>query len=851
MQHRRPFIRTTAWLAAACCGAAMLGAAAAAPMRLAFAPAAPAGVAATAAAAPAASAASAARPAASAASAPAPAVPAAAASVPRPPASAASAPAAANTPVSMAGGSSSLHLLVNPVPLPQGHVGVPYKRVRIVLEGVSPYSITVEGSLPQGMSLSENGYLGGTPTVAGLSRFVVRASDSATPPTVAQQVYVLRVATPSRTPAKPASSPASAPAPLSALTPDDAKTLPAKVGGSVSAWQLTQADLDLLVPDPNAPAPAAPEAQGQAPAPLPPASSPPKEEVITDAAQAAADAEAAQMAQLRQMLLPLLQAEYPSRQLFESALDAQLCAHVKALIAQAERSKGLPQSGGAGVVCPPPPPPPGAPAKGAPRPSTPAATTTTIPLSQLPTWLLPPSMRADLVSIAEKRHPLDAAKPVQWTDGNCGCVHEDMVAEVYGFYPFWAAAGKPQQLNFSLLTRISTHAATFTDDGTVLQPASWGATADFAVEAQRHGTRLDLVVWRNDWKSLLVLDEQRLERTARDLARNAVAAADMPLRDQASRWKRLLPFYASDPRLADGITVFFDGAPTAATDPAGAKAFTGFVRRFMLALITQMREGAPRNYVLNVAMPSTQMGTAPYDLDALFDYVKRAEEPRVDHQRIQEEGDIYRSRTNVTIRFVALLPEPTTQSKKTLRKTLEDSRVILGNDRRVLLRKIVPVISYTGADPQQFADDLAYFRDNFGGAGFWQVPQDGVGPGTGMYDAIARAFRKDASDETSPVCKIVCTQRWAVRAAFQLLVVVLLLGLVGVAAAGGMRCAGRQVVLGLLAVAALVVLTGGGLLNCDPEFRTLREGNSLFWTVLLLLFVAALFATLKPRDPRP
>lgn len=750
----------------------------------------------------------------------------------------------------MAGGSSSLHLLVNPVPLPQGHVGVPYKRVRIVLDGVPSYSITVEGSLPQGMSLASDGYLGGTPTVAGLSRFIVRASDSASPPTVAQQAYVLRIATPSRAPAKPASSPASAPAPLSSLTTDDTKVLPAKAGGSVSAWQLTQADLDLLVPDPNAPAPAAPEAQAQAPAPAPmaPASTPSKEEVITEAAQAAADAEAAQMAQLRQMLLPLLQAEYPSRQLFEAALDAQLCIQVKALIAQAERSKGLPQSGGAGVVCPPPP---SAPAKAASRPSTPASTTTTIPLSQLPSWLLPATMRADLVSIAEKRHPLDAARPVQWTDGNCGCVHEDMVAEVYGFYPFWAAAGKPQQLNFSLLTRISTHAATFTDDGVVLQPASWSATADFAVQAQRHGTRLDLVVWRNDWKSLLVLDDQRLERVARDLARNAIAAADTPLRDQASRWKRLLPFYANDPRLADGITVFFDNAPTAAADPAGAKAFASFVRRFMLALITQMRDGAPRNYVINVAMPSAQMGTAPYDLDALFDYVKRAEDPLVDHQRIQEEGDTYRSRTNVTIRFIALLPEPTTQSKKALRKTLEDSRVILGNDRRVLLRKIVPVISYTGADPQQFADDLSYFRDNFGGAGFWQVPQDGAGPGTDMYDAIARTFRKDPSDETSPVCKIVCTQRWAVRAAFQLLVAVLLLGLVGVAAAGGMRCAGRNVMLGLLAVAALVVLTGGGLLNCDPEFKTLREGNSLFWTVLALLFAAALFAALKPRDPRP
>uniref|UniRef100_UPI00184B55FF hypothetical protein n=1 Tax=Ramlibacter sp. TaxID=1917967 RepID=UPI00184B55FF len=474
-----------------------------------------------------------------------------------------------------------------------------------------------------------------------------------------------------------------------------------------------------------------------------------------------------------------------------------------------------------------------------------------VPVAELPAWLLPAALRQEAIAAAEKRHFLSQAKPPQLTDGNCGCVHEDMVGETYGFYPFWAAAGKPQQVDFSLHTRMAFHAATFGDDGGLRLPASGDAGAEFAVQAERHGTRLDLVVWRNDWSTLLALDDTRLERAARELARSAVAAADTPLRDTKMRWSRFMPFSSPAPTAADGITVFFDNMPNAATNPAGAQVFASFVRRFMLALIAQMRAGTPRDYGLNIALTAQQIGKAPFDYEALFDYVKRAEEPRLDNERIREDGDVYRSRTNVTVRFVVLLPEPTTLSKKALRKSLEDVRDIYGNDRRILLRKIIATVSYNGADPQQFADDLAYFRDNFGGAGFWQMPVHGTAVGDAAYETIARAFRKDATDQTTALCKLVCTNRWAARAVFHLLVLLQIIALLGVIAAGGLRCIGKRPSLGLLALAVALAFVGGSLLNCDPDFKSLREGNVLFWLTLALLFAAALFTTVRPRDPKP
>jgi hypothetical protein len=777
---------------------------------------------------------------------------------------------------SMFFGNNTLHLLTNPVALPAGRPGVAYRPIRIVLGGVPGYHVRVEGDLPAGLELSDDGYLRGTPTTPGLSRFLVRVFDSSTPPATAHQAYTLRVLGP-LAPARPASAPASAasaprpPRPITELTPDDTRNPPSRIGPTVWAWQLTQADLDKLVPDPGAPATPEQQAAAQAGAqaaaaqiaaaqpgePQPAGAAPAV--TIPDHAQAAAEAEAVRAGQQRQMLATLLGVEFPSRGMFEAALDTHMCQHVRAMIAQAERAKGLPPSGGAGVVCPPLPPPP-APARAASGAKAPAAASASaagaapapIPVAELPNWLLPPALRKDVVAAAEKRHALADAKPSQWTDGNCGCVHEDMVGETYGFYPFWAAEGKPQQVDFSLLTRIGFHAATFGDDGSLRQPASWsGGTADFALQAERHGTRLDLVVWRNDWKTLLAQDEARLDRAARELARNAVEAADVPLRDRLSWVQRFLPFTPLQATMADGITVFFDNAPDAATDPVGTQAFAGFVRKFMLALIAQMRANAPRPYALNVALNAAQFGSAPFDLSALYDYIRRAEDPRVDNQRISGEGDVHRSQTNVTVRFVALLPEPTVHSKKALRKLVDDARDIHGNDRRILLRKIVAAVSADAGEPQQFADDMAYFRDNFGGAGFWRMPIAGTPGGDALYGAIGHAFRKDATQETSAICKIVCINRLAVRALFQLLVAVELLALVGVAAAGGVRCVGRRYVLALILNGLLVVFAGGSLLNCDPEFRELREGNILFWSVLALLFLAALAATLRPRDPRP
>lgn len=87
--------------------------------------------------------------------------------------------------------SVTLYIVVDPLDLalqsttlPGGKVGVAYNANIVVTGGVAPYSYTVEGELPEGLTLNpETGAITGTPTKAQTSNFSVTISDSYAVPT--------------------------------------------------------------------------------------------------------------------------------------------------------------------------------------------------------------------------------------------------------------------------------------------------------------------------------------------------------------------------------------------------------------------------------------------------------------------------------------------------------------------------------------------------------------------------------------------------------------------------------------------------------------------------------------------
>ncbi|PXV59883.1 Putative Ig domain-containing protein [Dyella jiangningensis] len=69
---------------------------------------------------------------------------------------------------------------VNPGSLPSATDGVPYSQILSSTGGTPPYTFSVTGSLPPGMTLASNGTLSGAPTGTGTYSFIVQAMDSST-----------------------------------------------------------------------------------------------------------------------------------------------------------------------------------------------------------------------------------------------------------------------------------------------------------------------------------------------------------------------------------------------------------------------------------------------------------------------------------------------------------------------------------------------------------------------------------------------------------------------------------------------------------------------------------------------
>ena len=374
------------------------------------------------------------------------------------------------------------------------------------------------------MTLSASGLLAGKPKSAGTSSITVHATDWSTPPQVAQRTYTLRVLAPGA--AKPASSAASAPQKVTDVVIGGEP--PSSNAASVMSYKLQQADLDDAIPE--APAGGDASAGGDEAQAASASASAPAPALDATQAQLQGESDPVLVKQQRAMLKPLLEQEFPTRAMFERALEMRACSLARDVVMQAEKAAGLPPKAEA-ITCPP------MQAASAPKQ---AASGAKIPVAQLPAYLLPGDVRDKLVAKAAKPHKLASAPIAQWDGGDCGCGDEDLAGDVYGFYPFWVAGAAPQPVNFALRSAIAYHAATFTDDGGVIVPDSWDEAAyGIALNAHRHNTRLDLAIWRGDWSGL-PRDDASIDRVAAEFARGAMQAIDPPHVDHDGGWKRLV-----------------------------------------------------------------------------------------------------------------------------------------------------------------------------------------------------------------------------------------------------------------------------------------------------------------------
>lgn len=779
--------------------------------------------------------------------------------------------------------------------LPNGTVGVRYQREVRAVGGKPPYVFSLaEGSLPDGLSLDPTGPLGGVPTKAGLFRFRLSVEDGAG--RLAGQAYVLRIL-PVRKP-EPAASAASSPTPpLSQIDRRELGKTPNRATTAI-VYQLQPAQLDalatLIKPAAGADAGTAAGTEGalaSEPAASLPAADPGAPTLPPPAGLAWTED---QNKQLPLWLEPVMGIEYPSRALFLAAVDALACAQVRQLVtAEAQRLKRpAPDSRQLAETCakalnPPREDAPQAAAgkagtakAGARRPqpaasaasaagaagaasaaasAAPGAAASALPaaaeqlsLRELPSWLLPPALRDWLADAAARERVLWAGSP-QWSaTPDCHCTNARGRQLIYAIAPNWLSPEPPQPMDFSLIHRITPFALPLDQDLTL--PSLAADQVDYIDTARRYDTRIDFGIYRRDWRFLATEPAQAREallaRLSTQVPRHARDLLDTPLKGWKAKARSWLPGFAEVQYAGDGLTVYFDQLPDRSKDPVLADRFAAFYPRFIRGLGEALGENPERRYAINLMLSDRLLAEAgPFAVDKLFELLKAVEKPEMLNGRIVETNSDYKRNSNVQLRFLVLLSEPSSDSKKQLRSTIEASPALKGGDRRIFLRSVVPLLVLPQLDTQQYQDDLVYVQDNFDGIGFWPSPLVDSLMKNEQREMLRRVFVGDPGLGISEaICGFVCPNRWLLRLLFDLLILAGLL--TWVAFQWNCEWRSRYGRLALLAGIPPVIL-GAALLECDPALAGIRNSNAQLLALIAIPVVAALMALLKRKVEKP
>ena len=766
-----------------------------------------------------------------------------------------------------------LSLERQPETLPRAREQIPYLRLIQAEGGQAPYSYALaDGGLPAGLSLSPQGLLSGTPTQVQQGRFRIRVRDAQG--RQAQQAYVLQVLPAASRPATRPTPPAAA----AGLKQVDLQHI-AEAGlrqPDLLVYQLKPAQLDalktLLAPA-EPPTPASSAASVEATATAASAA-----DLPTPEAPKIAWSEA-QQTQLQHWLAPIMGIEYPSRALFLAAVDALACAQADELLdLEAQRTGQARQAAAPGPGCEQQFKQPAPPAPAASKPGAPAekarGNAHLLQASELPRWLLPRDLRpwlADAAAQPRSLDPLPQAASAAWPAAEgCGCVNARASQTLYAIAPTWQGALGAEPLDFSLIHRLTAFAFSLPqlqqrkatppgEDPDLVQRLA------FIETARRHDSRVDLGIYHRDWRFLAgnasPERDRDIQRLLDDVPRQARLWLDAPLPGTAARWKARLPGFGEVQRLGDGLTLFFDDTPTSEQNKEALAAFTDFYPQFVKRLAAAMAENPERKYALNLMLSVDQIQAGgPMAVARLFELLKAVEKPEVVNGRIVETPEIvngrlvktlegYRRHSNVVLRFLVLLPEPSVASKKLLHHLIENSPALKGGDRRIFMRSVVPVLVLPQRNAQQFEDDLVYVQDNFDGIGFWPAPLIDSQISAEQRHTLRRIFVPDAPTGLGKmVCSFVCPNRWLLRLVFDLLV---LLGLLTWAALQW-NCEWRAKY-GRPALLAGIppLILGAGLLQCDPALAGIRNSNAQLLVLIAIPVIAALLALLKRKVEKP
>jgi len=453
-----------------------------------------------------------------------------------------------------------------------------------------------------------------------------------------------------------------------------------------------------------------------------------------------------------------------------------------------------------------------------------------------------PLFVAELASAA-KNVSASRLTDIVLSDDDCGCTRE-FSDTVYGFYPYWLSAEDKEvkeggdivedepaeevavalpSIDYSVINRIAYSALTIDGDGDIQKPLHWnsdGRLGNFINKAHRHKTKVDLVIYSDQWMNWSDSDQAAA-------VTSIYHQLNLNVTYKRSGLMGYVPFLNSTTASADGVTLYFENY---VDNPAAREIITKFVVQLYERLVRDTAQ-LKINILLNIDSASLEKNNDLFvDLKDLL-VMKNSNTPLyVDS-------------------LILFLNEPTTDTKKLLRSKIEDE--FSGEDRMVVLRKVIPVITPHGHENDingpytQFKDDLIYFNNNFAGIGLWPVPLKSDEDSEIISDYIIQQFSvKDVDGllnsiaaEYPALCDFACPNRSLLRIVFDVMLI-FILGY-GVLALFSRRLRGfysRNSGYFKLYIFATVAVFMASLM-CDPFWKQKRD----YVFVGSLLAVAAMY----------
>jgi hypothetical protein len=365
----------------------------------------------------------------------------------------------------------------------------------------------------------------------------------------------------------------------------------------------------------------------------------------------------------------------------------------------------------------------------------------------------------------------------------------------------------------------------------------------FVKTAWKYRTKLDLVVYTNAWD---VWSDAEISKAAQSV----VDTMGLKMPAGIGGWlKNFVPFTEkTHASMGDGVTVYF--ADYSNTKKAEKRENIAKFIETLHQLLEKKQPDADLNIMLRVDLKAFAGETGKTG-QGIFEPLQTA--------LLAGKDDVQKNYVDL---ILVLLDEPTTDTKKQLRSAIEGQ--FKGENRRIIERKIVPIISSAmGEDEktqgkfEQFKDDLIYFEDNFKGVGLWPLPLTQNPDAKKVNKLLITWFKKEVDDGSTnedfmarmaanylpQICNYVCPHRWLFRIAFDVLILLLLLLWVLSYMICGLRKRISDKPWPVIGVVIVTTLIFSASLVCDPYWK--QRADEVMIGLVVVAVVYALWRYIR------